>query len=95
LQSRADALNTKYHGGRAVFGPHSPEVQFSASAPPSGYLNRPSIPGAKGDVVEAFRASEVKRQEWQSYRNQPPISMPQMPAPPPSYNNPVMPPSYR
>lgn len=95
LQSRADALNTKYHGGRAVLGPHSAEVQFSASAPPSGYLSRPSIPGAKGDVVEAFRASEVKRQEWQSYRNQPPIPMPQMPAPPPSYNNPAMPPSYR
>jgi hypothetical protein len=88
LQSRADALNTKYHGGRAVLGPHSAEVQFSASAPPSGYLNRPSIPGAKGDVVEAFRASEVKRKEWQSYRNQ--SSIPQAPI----FPNPGMPPSH-
>lgn len=91
LQARADALNLKYHRGRPVYHARSPEVQFSASAPPTGFTNRPSIPGAKGDVVGAFRQSEVKRQEWQNFRNQPPqVVMPQPMAP--AYPQPARPP---
>lgn len=81
LQSRADALNLKYHGGRAVLSPNSPQVTTSAIAPPAPNMP-PSIPGTYG-VVDAFKASEVKRQEWQSYRNQPPVGVPVTPQLPP------------
>ena len=91
LQSRADALNLKYHGGRAVLNAQSPEVMTSALAPPAPY-RPPTIPGTYG-VVDAFKASDAKRQEWQSYRSQPPAGaapmipttqpmIPTMPQPP-------------
>jgi hypothetical protein len=103
LQSRADALNLKYHGGRAVLGPHSPEVQFSAAAPPA--IRPPAIPGSKMDVNAAFQASEAHRQQWQSYRNESqggrgPISpalpnpgIPNPALPNPAISNPQLPPS--
>lgn len=69
-QSRADALNLKYHGGRAVLNANSPQVTLSAQAPLPPMMP-PSIPGHYG-VVDAFKASEVKRQEWQNYRSMPP-----------------------
>ena len=89
LQSRADALNMKYHGGRPVLNKYSPEVGMSAAAPPSVHLP-PSIPGSRSDLPGAFRASEVKRQEWQAYRNQPHTSLPGQP-PMPSLPRPPMP----
>lgn len=80
LQSRADALNLKYHAGRPVLSKYSPTVMNSATAPPPVTLP-PSIPGTYG-VVDALKASEVKRQEWQSYRNQLPGGAPSLPQPP-------------
>jgi hypothetical protein len=78
-QSRADALNQKYHGGRAVWNAHSPQVDLSATAPLPPTMP-PSIPGQNG-VPEAFRASEVKRQQWQSYRQSPSVPNPVPPNP--------------
>ena len=81
LQSRADALNEKYHRGRPVLNAHSPEVQSSAQAPPM-LLVQPSLPG-QNSVVEAFRKSEHHRQEWQQFRQsqrpQPGGSLPSVP----------------
>lgn len=77
-QSRADALNLKYHGGRAVLDANSPQVTLSAQAPLPPMMP-PSIPGHHG-VVDAFKASEVKRQEWQNYRQAP--MNPAVPMPP-------------
>lgn len=68
-QSRADALNLKYHRGRPVLHADSPEVVTSSQAPlPPGLP--PSIPG-QPSVVDAFKKSEVQRQEWRSYQQQP------------------------
>lgn len=91
LQSRADALNLKYHGGRPVLNTLSPEVHFSAAAPPAVH-RIPSIPGTYG-VVDAFKASEVKRQEWLNVKNQSPAQT-RIPSPCPPGPSLPGPPSY-
>lgn len=78
LQSRADALNTKYHQGRPVLNANSPEVLSSAQAPPPVSV-QPTIPGMN-PVIDAFQQSETRRQEWQMYRNQQ-RPMPGLPGP--------------
>lgn len=76
-QSRADALNTKYHRGRPVYNAHSPEVDLSSTAPLPPIMP-PSIPGQHG-VSDAFKASQIKRDEWHSYRSSPTAPNPGIP----------------
>ncbi len=67
-QSRADALNLKYHQGRAILNANSPEVFSSAQAPPPVIVH-PTLPG-QNPVHDAFQQSEHRRQELQRYRDE-------------------------
>ncbi len=80
LQTRADALNIKYSGGRNRLSPYSAKVALSAAAP---YVRRPGPTTPWDKLGQAFERSEQARQQLRNFeRSRYTPQIPQLPGSP-------------